>query len=86
MATRTRRQLTKADREKSARGREAQTAAYKRLMEAHKEELQRYMIEERTKRGLAPSNTGPSKTQLEEQIRKAEERLAKKRDLLRMVS
>lgn len=72
----------KASPSKQQLGRAAQTAAYARLHEAHKEELERYMIEERVARGLPLRPQGPTKAEREEQIRKLEERLKRWRDEL----
>lgn len=83
---RARGQLTKADREKAKRGINARQEAVKELLKRHKSEFDELLVQYRVAAGLAPSNGGPSKAQLEAQIRKAEETLAKKRDLLRLVS
>ena len=77
---------TKADREKARRGIQARQDAIKELIERHKPEFDEIHVANRLKAGLAPTNNGPSKAQLEEKIRKQEARLAKDRELLRLVS
>lgn len=82
----TRGTLTKADREKATKGIRARQQAIKELIERHQTEFDELHVKNRVAAGLAAKNGGPSRTQLEAQIRKAEETLAKKRDLLRLVS
>jgi hypothetical protein len=86
MPSKTRGQLTKADRAKASKGIKARAAAIKELQERHKGEFDELLVQHRMAAGLAPRNNGPSKAQLEARVRKAEERLAKDRDLLRLVS
>lgn len=83
---RTRGQLIKADREKAKKGIQARQKAIKTLIDNHKSEFNEMHIRFRLEAGLAPTNQGPSRAQLEEKIRKQEEKLARDRELLRLVS
>lgn len=82
----TKRQLTKTDREKAKKGIRARQESVKTLIERHKVEFNEILVSNRLAAGLAPTNTGPSRSQLEEKIRKQEAKLAKDRELLRLVS
>jgi hypothetical protein len=82
----TRGQLTKTDREKAKKGIRARADALKTLIERHQSEFDELLVKNRIAAGLAPTNSGPSKDQLEAKIRKAEEKLAKDRELLRVLS
>lgn len=83
---RARGQLSKADREKARKGIQARQDAIKELIARHKSEFDEIHIKLRLAAGLAPTNAGPSRAQLEEKIRKQEEKLARDRELLRLVS
>lgn len=78
--------LDKEASERQTKGIHARAAAIKELLERHKTEFDELLVQQRLAAGLSPKNGGPTKAQLEAQIRKAEETLAKKRDLLRLVS
>jgi hypothetical protein len=82
----TRSQLTKTDREKAKKGIRARADAVKVLIERHKTEFDELIIKNRLAAGLAPTNSGPSREQLAEKIRKAEDKLARDRELLRVLS
>lgn len=82
----TRATLTKADREKAKKGIRARADALKTLIEKHQAEFDELHVKNRLAAGLAPTNTGPSKDELEAKIRKQEDKLAKDRELLRVLS
>lgn len=79
-------QLTTADRAKAKKGIRARADALKVLIERHQAEFDELLVKNRIAAGLAPTNSGPSKDQLEAKIRKAEDKLAKDRELLRVLS
>lgn len=83
---RARAKLTNADREKAKKGIRARADALKTLIERHQAEFDELHVKNRLAAGLAPTNAGPSKEQLAEKIRKAEDKLAKDRELLRVLS
>lgn len=60
----------------------ARSEAVKRLVEAHAEEFGTLLVEERTSRGLAPESGGESTRELEERLRKYEEKAAKMKETL----
>ena len=82
----TRRQISKADREKAKKGIRARQEAIKTLIARHQQEFDELHINNRLAAGLAPTNAGPSREELEAKIRKTEEKLAKDRELLRVLS
>jgi hypothetical protein len=85
MAT-TRKQITKVGRDKAKKGIRARQEAIKTLISRHQEEFDEIHIKNRLAVGLAPTNAGPSREELEAKIRKTEEKLAKDRELLRVLS
>lgn len=84
--SRPRKQLTKADREKAKKGIRARQDAIKTLLERHREEFDTLHISNRIALGLPPTTQAPTAEKLAERIRKQEEKLAKDRELLRLVS
>ena len=85
MAT-TKKQITKVGRDKAKKGIRARQEAVKILISRHQEEFDEIHIKNRLAAGLAPTNAGPSREELEAKIRKTEEKLAKDRELLRVLS
>jgi hypothetical protein len=79
---RARKQLSVADREKAKKGIRARQEAIKTLIERHKTEFDEVHVKYRLMAGLAPTNGGLTRAQLEAKIRKGEEKLAKDRELL----
>lgn len=82
----TRKQTTKVGRDKAKKGIRARQEAIKTLISRHQEEFDEIHIKNRLAAGLAPTNAGPSREELEAKIRKTEEKLAKDRELLRVLS
>lgn len=70
----------KTDSDKGNTGMKAHSAAVGRLKEAHPEEFEQYLVEERVSRGLNPRPGGPMTT--EEKIAKLQAQIDKLRNSL----
>lgn len=75
---------TKADKDKAKRGIKARQDAIATLIKNHRDEFDRLVAANRLELGLSPRASGPSREQLQERIRKQEERLEKWRAELRL--
>lgn len=74
-----------ADRDKAKRGIRARQDAIATLIANHQTEFDELHARNRVALGLSPRSSGPSKSELEERIRKQKERLAKWEAELRLV-
>lgn len=68
---------TATDRNKAKKGIKARQDALKTLVANHQQEFDELHAKNRVALGLSPRAAGPSKKELEERIRRQEERLAK---------
>lgn len=70
------------DKDKAKKGIKARQDAIKTLIERHQTEFDQLHASNRVALGLSPRSAGPSRAQLEERIKRQEERLAKWRQEL----
>lgn len=75
---------TQAEKDKAKRGIKARQDAITTLIERHQEEFDTLHAQNRVDLGLPPRSSGPTRIELEERIRKQEERLAKWKAELRL--
>ena len=67
---------TKEQKERLKKGVRARLDAIAQLIANHQDEFERLHAQNRVAQGLSPTPSGPSREQLEERIRKQEEKLA----------
>lgn len=68
---------TADQKDKAKKGIKARQDALATLIERHREEFDQLHAQNRVDLGLSPRSAGPTRDELEERIRKQEERLAK---------
>ena len=80
------RKLTPEQRDRAVKGRQAQINATNYILNKYKDEFEQRLIQERTAAGLPIRTQGPTRAELEERIRKQEQKLEKWREQLRLAS
>lgn len=77
---------TAAERDRAKKGIKARNDAIQALIKAHQKEFDDLHTKNRVDLGLPPRSAGPTREELEERIRRQEERLEKWKSELRLAS